>query len=183
MAGVGMSVMAAFVATSRKPVWVVGIGLVAAAFKALDGLILGVPLYAPMVVNPALAIVTESLVFGVAASFFLRVWQKRTSALVACGVTTGFLSIAVYALTASLLGLGKWPTMDMMQRLSTIGATGAISAAIGVLLLLGGYVLAAWSRQGFWQLKVQKPKLFYASTIAATALCWIIAAGTFAQGL
>ncbi len=108
MAGIGMSVMAAFVATSSKPRWAIGLGVVAASFKALDGLILHVPLYAPMVMNPALAIVMEALVFGVAASFFLRVLPNRTSALLACGVTTGFLSIALYALTASLLGLGKW---------------------------------------------------------------------------
>ncbi len=183
MAGLGMAIMAAFIATSRKPGWVVALGVVAASFKALDGLIFHVPLSSPMVMNPALAIVTEALVFGVAASFFLRVWQKRTLSLVACGVTTGFLSIALYALTASLLGLGKWPTLDIMQKLSIIGSTGAISAAIGVLLLLGGYALAAWSRQGFWQMKTQRPKLFYSSTVAVTALCWILAAVTFMQGL
>ncbi len=183
MAGIGMSVMAAFVATSRKPGWVVGLGLVAASFKALDGLILNVPLYAPMVMNPALAIAMEALVFGVAASFFLRVWQKRTLALLACSVTTGFLSIALYGLTASLLGMGKWPTLDLLQKLTTISSPGAISAAIGVLPLLGGYALAAWSRQGFWELKTQRPKLFYSGTVAVTALCWILAAVTFIQGL
>ncbi len=183
MAGIGMAVMAAFVATSRKPAWVIGVGVVAASFKALDGIILHVPLSAPMVMNPALAIVMESLVFGVAASFLFRVLQNRTSALIACGATTGFLSIALYALTASLVGLGKWPTMGVLEKLSSIGYTGAISAAIGILLLLGGYSLGAWSRQGFLQLKAVKPKLFYSGAAAATSLCWGLAAVAFIEGL
>jgi hypothetical protein len=183
MAGIGMSVMAAFVATSRKPGWVIGVGFVAASFKALDALILHVPLSAPMVMNPALAIVIEVLAFGVAASFLFRVVQNRNSALIACGVTTGFLSIALYALTASLLGLGKWPAMDMLQKLTTIGYTGAISVAIGTLLLLGGYSLGAWSRQALLQMKAVKPKLFYSSVTTATSLCWGLAAVAFIGGL
>ncbi len=183
MAGIGMSVMAAFIATAPKPRWVIGLGLVAASFKVLAGLIAHVPLYAPMVVNPALAILIEALVFGVVASFFLRVLPKRTPALIACGAVTGFLSIALYVTIASLLGLGQWPAMDTFQKLTIVGYTGAISAAICALLLLGGYALGGWSRQSFLRLKTVKSSLFYSGAAAATFLCWGLAAIVFIRGL
>jgi len=63
MANVGFFVMAAAASSTVRPKYLPLMGLVAALFKVMDAFILAVPLWERMIVNPAVAIILESLAF------------------------------------------------------------------------------------------------------------------------
>jgi len=66
MAGIGVAIMSAALAIYRKPAMIAAIGIVAASFKLLNVWIF-VPVSHVNIVNPAMAIVLESLTFTLVA--------------------------------------------------------------------------------------------------------------------
>jgi len=183
MGGIGMAIMAAFVVTYRRPKLVFWVGLIAALFKLLSALIYGSLIFAPFVVNPASAILMEALAFTLVVSLLFKGFESSIKMRIAAGVSAGYLSIILFAILASAIGMGNWASWGLAERLSSVFTNGTGLAIIGTCLLLLGHLVGRKLRPNFWQLMTVKPKAFYASTIAITAFCWIIAAVAFASGL
>jgi hypothetical protein len=169
--GVGMAIMAAFVATYRRPKLVFWLGVIAALFKPLSALIYGQPVFAPFVVNPASAIILEALGFTLVVSLVFKGFEGTVKTRIGAGVATGYLSIILYAVAASALGLGKWASWGLAERLTSVAIDGTALAIVGTGLLLLGYLVSRKLRPSFWQFMTVRPKAFYASTLAITALC------------
>jgi hypothetical protein len=169
--GVGMAIMAAFVATYRQPKLVFWLGVIAALFKPLSALIYGQPVFAPFVVNPASAIILEALGFALVVSLLFKHFESSVKTRIGAGVAAGYLSIILYAVAASALGLGKWASWGLAERLTSVLIDGTALAIVGTGLLLLGYLVSTRFRPNLWQFMTAKPKAFYASTIAITALC------------
>jgi len=183
MGGIGMSIMATFVATHRRPSFVIGIGLITALFKPLSALIYGMPAFAPFVVNPATAILLEALALGLVVSLLFKGFQSNVKMRIAAAVSAGYLAVILYAILASVVGMGNWPLMGLTEKFILIFSNGTGIAIIGTGLLLLGYMAGTQLRPKLVQLRSMKPEIFYASAAAATVSCWIIAAFAFASGL
>jgi hypothetical protein len=180
---IGMSIMAAFVVIYRRPKLAFWIAVIAALFKPLSAVIYGQPIFAPFVVNPASAILLEGLAFSLVVSLVFKGFESSIKMRIGAGVTAGYLSIILYGVLASAAGMGNWASWGLAERVSSVFANGTGLAIVGTCLLLLGHLVGIKLRPNFWQLMTVKPKAFYASTIAITAFCWIVAAFAFASGL
>jgi hypothetical protein len=183
MGGIGISIMAAFVVTYRRPKLVFWIGVIAALFKPLSAVIYGRPIFAPFVVNPASAIILEALAFSLVVSLLFKGFESSIRARIAAGISAGYLSAILYAILASAIGMGNWASWGATERLTAALTDGTGLAIAGTSLLLLGHLVGMRLRPKFWQLNSTKPRLFYASTTATIVSCWIIAAVAFALGL
>jgi hypothetical protein len=181
--GIAMAIMATFVIMYRRPKLVFWLGVIAALFKPLSAVIYGRPIFDPLVVNPASAILLEALGFTLVASLLFKGFESSIKTRIAVGISAGYLSAILHAVLASSLGMGNWAYMAVTERVTTALANGTGLAIVGTCLLLLGYIVGTKVRPNFWQLMTVKPKTFYASTIAITAFCWIGAAVAFASGL
>ncbi len=181
--GVGMAIMAAFVVMYRRPRLVFWLGVIAALFKPLSALIYGQPVFAPFVVNPASAILLEALGFTLVVSLLYKGFEGSIKTRIGVGVAAGYLSIVLFAILASALGMGKWAALGFGERATAALTDGTALAIVGTGLLLLGCLVSTKARPNFWQFMTAKPKAFYASNIAITAFCWIGAAVAFASGL
>ena len=181
--GIGMSIMAAFVVMYRRPKLAFCIAVIAALFKPLSAVIYGQPIFAPFVVNPASAILLEGLAFSLVVSLLFRGFESSIKTRIGAGVAAGYLSIILYGVLASAVGMGNWASWGLAERVSSVLANGTGLAIVGTCLLLLGYLVGTKLRPNFWQLMTARPKAFYANNIAITAFCWIGAAVAFASGL
>jgi hypothetical protein len=176
---IGMSIMAAFVVIYRRPRLVFWTGVIAALFKPLSALVYGQPVFAPFVVNPASAIVLVALAFTLVVSLLFKGFEISIKMRIGAGVAAGYLSIILFAILASAVGMGKWAWWGLTERVTGALVDGTALAIAGSALLLVGYVASTKLRPNFWQLMTVKPKAFYASTIATIAFCWIVALVAF----
>jgi hypothetical protein len=135
------------------------------------------------VVNPASAILLEGLAFTLVVSLLFKRFESSIKMRIGAGVAAGYLSIILYAILASALGMGKWAFWGLAERLTSVLVDGTALAVVGTCLLLLGYLVSTKLRPDFWQLMTARPKAFYASNIAIAAFCWIVAAVGFKQGL
>jgi hypothetical protein len=181
--GIAMAIMGAFVVMYRRPKLVFWLGVIAALFKPLSPLIYGQPVFSPFVVNPASAILLEGLAFTLAVSLLFKGFESSIKARVAAGISAGYLSAILYAILASAVGMGRWASWGMTERVTAALTDGTALAIAGTALLLLAYLVSIKVRPNFWQFMTLKPKTFYASTVAITAFCWIGAAVAFASGL
>jgi hypothetical protein len=181
--GIGMAIMAAFVVMYRRPKLAFCIAVIAALFKPLSAVIYGQPIFAPFVVNPASAIILEGLAFSLVVSLLFKGFESSIKMRIGAGVAAGYLSIILYGVLASALGMGNWASWGLAERLSSMFANGTGLAIVGTCLLLLGHLVGTKLRPNFWQLMTARPKAFYASNIAIAAFCWIVAAVGFKQGL
>lgn len=183
MGGVGMSIMAAFVVTRRHPGLLIGVGSIAALFKLLSALVYGQPILAPFVINPAVAIILESLAFSVVVILLQNRFERNVLMRVTAGITAGYMSITLYAIFASVAGRGYWPLLSFTEKVREVFIDGTGIAIAGTILLLGGYTLAVHLRPKLLDLRSVKPNTFYASSGATAICCWVFALVAFAAGL
>ncbi|MDH4299717.1 MAG: hypothetical protein OEV54_03655 [Dehalococcoidia bacterium] len=181
--GFGMALMATFVVIYRRPKLVFCIGVIAALFKPLSALIYGQPIFSPFVVNPASAILLEAVAFSLVVSLLFKGFESSIKTRIAAGISAGYLSIILFSILASAVGMGKWASWGVTERLISVLTDGTGLAIAGTSLLLLGYLAGTKLRPNFWQFMTARPKAFYGSTIAITAFCWIGAAVAFASGL
>jgi len=181
--GIGISIMAAFVVMYRQPKLAFCIAVIAALFKPLSAVIYVKPIFDPSVVNPASAILLEGLAFSLVVSLLFKGFESSIKTRIGAGVAAGYLSIILYGVLASAVGMGNWASWGLAERVSSVFTNGTGLAIVGTCLLLLGHLVGTKLRPNFWQLMTVKPKAFYASTIAITAFCWIGAAVAFASGL
>jgi hypothetical protein len=181
--GIAMAIMGAFVVMYRRPKLAFWLGVIAALFKPLSALIYGQPVFSPFVVNPASAILLEGLAFTLVVSLLFKGFESSAKARIAAGISAGYLSAILYTILASAVGMGRWASWGMTERVTAALTDGTALAIAGTALLLLAYVVSTKVRPNFWQFMTLKPKAFYASTVAITAFCWIGAAVAFASGL
>ena len=171
--GIGMSIMAAFVVMYRQPKLAFCIAVIAALFKPLSALIYGQPIFAPFVVNPASAILLEGLAFSLVVSLFFKGFESSIKTRIGAGVSAGYLSIILFGVLASAVGMGNWASWGLAERVSSVFTNGTGLAIVGTCLLLLGHLVGTKLRPNFWQLSSTKPSLFYASTTATIVCCSI----------
>ena len=181
--GIGMAIMATFVVMYRRPRLVFCVAVIAALFKPLSAVIYAEPIFGPSVVNPASAILLEGLAFTLVVSLPFKGFESSIKMRIGAGVSAGYLSHILYAVLASSLGMGNWAFMGVGERVTTALTNGTALAIVGTCLLLLGYLAGVKLRPNLWQLITLKPRAFYASTIAITVFCWIVAVVGFKQGL
>ena len=181
--GIAMAIMGAFVVMYRRPRLVFWLAVIAALFKPLSALIYGQPVFSPFVANPASAILLEGLAFTLVVSVLFKGFESSIKARIAAGISAGYLSAIFYAIVASAVGMGRWASWGLTERVTAALTDGTALAIAGTALLLLGYVASAKLRPNFWQFMTVRPRAFYASTIAITAFCWLGAAVAFASGL
>jgi hypothetical protein len=181
--GIGMAIMATFVVMYRRPRLVFWIAVIAALFKPLSALIYVKPIFDPSVVNPASAILLEGLAFTLVVSLLFKGFESSIKTRIGAGIAAGYLSAILYAILASALGMGKYAPLGVTESITTALTDGTALAIAGTCLLFLGHLVGTKLRPSFWQLMTVKPKAFYASTIAITAFCWIVAVVGFAQHL
>jgi hypothetical protein len=181
--GIGMSIMAAFVVMYRRPKLAFCIAVIAALFKPLSAVIYGQPIFAPFVVNPASAILLEGLAFSLVVSLLFKRFESSIKMRIGAGVAAGYLSIILFGVLASAVGMGNWASWGLAERVSSVFANGTGLAIVGTCLLLLGHLVSMQLRPKFWQLGSTKPKLFYASQTVTIVCCWIIAVVALRPGL
>jgi hypothetical protein len=174
MGGLAISLMAVFVTVTRKPSLVPLLGIIAASFKPFDAVIFGVPLGSPYIVNPAIAIVMEALAFSAVAVALKRAIDKYLLARAATGVLAGCFGYVFYAILASVLGLGIWPTLDFTGRFQLIITNMTPIAIAGALTLVAGYYVGRVSAPRIFTTREFHPQLYYSSSLTLVLLCWIV---------
>ncbi len=174
MGGLAISFMAIFVTITKRPSLVPILGIIAASFKPFDVIIFGFPLLSPYVINPAIAIVMEALAFSAVTVALKTAIDKRLLARAGAGILAGSLGYVLYAVFASIFGLGMWPTLDLSAKLQVILSNAIPIAIMGAIMLVAGYYVGRVSEPRLSTFKEFRPKLYYSTSFALVLLCWII---------
>ncbi len=184
----GFPVMAAALAIYKKPAMLLGIGLVAASFSFLVIPIQNVPAFTtPLttypLINPAIAIVLSSVIFGFVASLVARKVPLSTLTLAGIGALSAMLSSIAFVYTVVGLGAPILEATGLSGQLAFIATNGTAFTAMSAATLPFGYLagvkidlaLSHWIRV--------KPWLYRAGPIAVLILCWGASITVTAAGL
>jgi hypothetical protein len=174
MGGLAISLMAVFISVTGRPSLVPLLGIIAASFKPFDALIFGVPMWSPYIINPAIAIVMEAVAFGVVAILLKRAMDKHLLGRATAGLLAGSFGYVSYAILASVLGLGIWPTLDLVGKFQLIITNMIPIAMAGAFTLTASYNVGRVSAPRIFAIKEFHPQLYYSSSLALVLLCWII---------
>ena len=171
MGGIGVAIMASALAIYKKPSMLPGIGVVAASFKLLDVWLFTLPVASIHIINPAMAIIFESLAFSLIAVFVMDKIIKNAPISVGIGVLVGLISatawvyFAIYVMNAPAYARVVFTAGEFI---ANQGVAQAVFA--GVFLPLGylaGEKLAATTSS----MLVHRP-LYYATSAAVICFCW-----------
>ena len=182
MGGIGVAIMSSALAVYKKPSMLLGIGIVAASFKLLDVWIFSLPVTSIHKVNPAMAIIFESLAFSLVAVFVMNKIAKNAFVGVGAGALIGLISatawvyFAIYVMNAPLYARVVFTAGGFIANQGVVQA-----AFFGVLLPLGylaGEKLAAKTSPAL----IRMP-LYYATSAAVICFCWGISAIAMLAGL
>ena len=182
MSGIGMAIMASALAIYRKPSMLLGIGIVAASFKLLNVWLLFVSIGAIHIINPAMAIIFESLAFSLVAAFVMNRIAKNVLVGVGAGVLAGLISatawvyFAIYVMNAPLYARVVFTAGEF------IANQGVVQAAFWGILLPLGYLLGEKLAAKTFPVLTRRP-LYYATSAAIVVFCWGISAIATIAGL
>ncbi|MBA7579093.1 hypothetical protein ES708_20960 [subsurface metagenome] len=182
MAGIGVATMASALAIYKKPSMLPGIGIIAASFKLLDVWLFALPVASIHIINPAMAIIFESLAFGLVAVFVMDKIAKNASIGIGAGVLAGLISatawvyFAIYVMNAPAYARVVFTAGGFIANQGV-----AQAAAFGILLPVGylaGEKLAARTSP-----VLKRGALYYATSASLICLCWGISAIAKMAGL
>jgi hypothetical protein len=182
MAGIGMVLMGTALAIYRKPAMIPGIGIVAASFKWLNAWLLFVPPTAVQIINPATAIVLESLALGLVAVFLMKWIAKNSLVGIGAGVLSGLVSATAYVYFAIYVTHSNLLGRVITTPQAFISNQGIAQAAFLGLLLPLGYALGEKLAPKTLPVFAHRT-LYYATSAAVICLCWGISAIAVASGL
>jgi hypothetical protein len=136
---VAMALLAYAVRTTRRPWLPAAMALVAAPLKLLSAIVYAVPVTAPEVLNPALAILAQGACFAVLIAIVGRRREIEGWQLALVGAGAGALQVAVWA------GLVVWPATALYPPLQVLQELNAKlpPAWAGSLADTVGYVVPA----------------------------------------
>ena len=183
MSGIGMIIMGTALAIYRKPAMLPGIGVVAASFKLLNVWLLFVPIHAVHIINPAMAIVFESLAFSLVAVFLMKKMTDNALVGIGAGALAGLASATTYVYFA-VYGTNS-PIFERMG-ISSIGefilGNGVIQAVFFALAVPLGLALGKKLAATTFPI-LQRQSLRYATSAAVIVACWGISALAIGAGL
>jgi len=182
MAGIGVAIMSSALAIYRRPSMLPGIGIVAASFKLLDVWLFFLPITSIHIINPAMAIIFESLAFSLVAVFVMKRIAKNAFVGVGAGVLAGLMSaiawvyFAIYVMNAPAYARVVFTAGEYITNQGVVQAV-----FFGVFLPLGylvGEKLATKTSPA-----LINRALYYATSAAIICLCWGISAVAKMTGL
>jgi len=165
---IGFPLMTFALIKYRKPLMLIGMGIIAALFKLLDFAIIPLPvinghtIYQP-VVNPAIAAVTASITFAVFAGILLNRLEKNIVPRILVGLVAGFCSIIAFALTSFYITHTHPLIVDTPVQL-LCPLHGPLAAIMGSITLPLGFLLAKYLNKKTYILQTKKPVLYYLSS-------------------
>ena len=184
MSGIGVAIMGGALAIYRKPSMLPGIGIVAASFKLLNVGFLFVPISAVYIINPAMAIIFESLAFSLVAAFVMNRIAKNAFVGIGAGIFTGLISATAYVYFA--IYVMHAPLFERMG-VNSIGGfilnQGVVQAAFFGILLPLGYLVGEKLAANTFPVLIRRPLYYYATSVAIICFCWGISAVTVMAGL
>ena len=182
MAGIGVAIMSLALAIYRKPSMLPGIGIVAASFKLLDVWLFFLPITSIHIINPAMAIIFESLAFSLVAVFVMKRIAKNAFIGVGAGVLAGLISAAAWVYFAIYVMNAPAYARVVFTAGGYIANQGVAQAVFSGVFVPLGYLVGA-------KLEVKtSPALinrafYYATSAAIICFCWGISAIAKMSGL
>lgn len=183
MGGIGVAIMASALAIYRKPSILLGIGIVAASFKLLDVWLFALPIASIHIINPAMAIIFESLAFGLVAIFVMNKIAKNAFIGIGAGALAGIVSatawvyFAIYVMNAPLYARVVFTAGEF------IANQGVVQAAFFAIFLPLGYVVGEKLATIALPALTRRVPLYYATSAAIIVFCWGISAIARMAGL
>jgi hypothetical protein len=182
MGGIGMATMASALAIYKKPSMLPGIGIVAASFKWFNAWLLFVPLNSIQVINPAMAIIFESLAFSLLAVFVMKKMEKNALVGVGAGALTGLVSAIAWVYFAIYVMNAPAYARVVFTAGEYISSQGVAQAAFfGIFAPLGYLAGMKLATRTFPALT--RRSLYYATSAAIICFCWGISAIAIMAGL
>jgi len=182
MAGIGVAIMASALAIYRKPSMLPGIGIVAASFKLLDVWLFALPVASIHIINPAMAIIFESLAFGLVAVFLMNKIAKNASAGIGAGVLAGLVSATAWVYFAIYVMNTPAYARVVFTAGGFIANQGVAQAAFFGIFLPLGYLIGEKLATKTLSVSISRP-LYYATSAAVICLCWGVSALVIMAGL
>ena len=174
----GFLLMSLALVIYKKPMMLIGIGIIAALFKLLNFAVISLPIinghtvYQP-VVNPALASITASLVYALFASFLMNKLENNIYIRIIVGVLAGFLSTAAFIYSAFYITHTP-PLIISTTWQMLLPFHGPVAAALGAIFLTTGYWAASKIQLRANFLQIKKPLFYYLGSGAIVIFSVII---------
>ena len=171
MSSIGIAIMASALAIYKKPAMTLGIGIVAASFKLLDVLIFALPITSIHIINPAMAIIFESLAFSLVVTFIMDKIARNSSSRIGAVVLAGLISatawgyFAIYVMNAPAYARVVFTAREFITN------QGVVQAAFFGISLPLGYLMGERLAKITFPALVPQP-LYYAVSITVVCLCW-----------
>jgi len=182
MSGIGIAIMASALAIYRKPAILPGIGIVAASFKLLDVWLFSLPVASIHIVNPAMAIIFESLAFGLVAVIIMNKIAKNAFIGVGAGFLVGIISATAWAYFAIYVMNAPAYARVVFTAGEFIVNQGVVQAAFSAILLPLGYLAGEKLATRTPPVLTRRP-VYYAVSASTVLLCWGVSALVIMAGL
>ncbi len=182
MGGIGVAIMASALAIYKKPSMLLGIGIIAASFKLLNVWFLFVPITSIHIINPAMAIIFESLAFSLVAAFMMNRIAKNAFVGVGAGVLAGLISAIAWVYFAIYVMNAPAYARVVFTAGGFITNQGVVQAAFFGILLPLGYLVGEKLATKTSPVLISR-SLYYATSVAIICLCWGISAVAKMTGL
>ena len=182
MSGIGIAIMASALAVYRKPVMLPGIGIVAASFKLLDVWLFALPAASIHIINPAMAIVFESLAFGMVAVFLTSKIARNALIGIGVGALVGLTSAIAWVYFAIYVMDAPAYARVVFTAGEYISNQGVLQAAFAAIFLPFGYRAGEKLLRRAPAALTRRP-VYYAVSVSAVMFCWGISALVIAAGL
>ena len=182
MGGIGVAIMASALAIYKKPSMLLGIGIIAASFKLLNVWFLFVPITSIHIINPAMAIIFESLAFSLVAAFMMNRIAKNAFVGVGAGALAGLTSAIAWVYFAIYVMNAPAYARVVFTAGGFIANQGVVQAAFFGILLPLGYLVGEKLATKTSPVLISR-SLYYATSAAIICLCWGISAVAKMTGL
>ncbi len=182
LTGLGIGLMAVCIAIFRRPLFVLGIAVIAVALKQLAVPILHLPFMCKA--NSCLAVMLAGgALAGIATAAGPRL-DKGALPRVATGFSAGLLGSAGFY----FIGMHMAPCRYLLSfnrpggLVSFMGAEGLIWAALGGVFFPVGYRIGLGVKESVYGLRMRRPVLYYTTSAAIIGCAWIVSAFAIAAG-
>lgn len=184
MSGIGLAIMASALAIYKKPSMLPGIGIVAASFKLLDVWIFSLAINSVHIINPAMAIIFESLAFGAVAVFLINRIAKNVLTGVAAGAITGIITATAYVYFAVYITNSPlFARIGVSSVAEFIADQGVVQAAFWAILLPLGYLAGKKLATKPFPVLAKRRILYYAASTTFILFCWGVSIIAIMAGL
>jgi len=183
MGGIGVATMSAALVIFKKPSMAIGIGIVAASFKLLDAWLFYLPVTSIHIINPAMAIIFESLAFSLVAAFAMNKIAKSIPIGIGAGAFVGLISATAWVYFAIYVMNAPTYARVVFTAGEFITNQGVVQAVFFGIFLPLGYLLGGKLQAKTIPSLARKRLLYYATSAAITVFCWGISIVATIAGL